>query len=147
MKINIPIALVHSLLPMIDDHGISGRVSHRGIRINGRRHLSVSELREIWDQIKNEPGYEFVSVDRRDEKVTVSMDEDGLLVKTIEGGVTEVNIRVPVDVVDALLSGQGDELDLMAAIEAFSSLGDTEVLSVRDGDSTVRIWIDGRNSQ
>ncbi|HEY4592446.1 MAG TPA: hypothetical protein VIJ61_08570, partial [Thermoanaerobaculia bacterium] len=54
----------------------------------------------------------------------------------------EVQARVPLPVVSALLSGNGDEINLEAAFEALARHGQGELLTVRSDDETVRIWID-----
>ena len=38
-----------------------------------------------------------------------------------------------------------DELDVVAALHALSSSGDTELVSVKDDENTVRVWIDSKN--
>jgi hypothetical protein len=48
-------------------------------------------------------------------------------------------------VVDALFSADKDELDLVAALHALSYQGDTELVSVRDAENTVRVWLDSKN--
>ena len=52
-----------------------------------------------------------------------------------------VRAEVPASVVDALLSGDGDLLDIRAALEELSTL-DGEVVRVVEPDSNIRIWID-----
>ncbi len=58
---------------------------------------------------------------------------------------SQVEIKVPMKVVDALFSAGKDELDLVAALHALSAQGDTELVSVKDQDNTVRIWLDSKN--
>ena len=48
-------------------------------------------------------------------------------------------------VVDALLSAGKDELDIVAALRALAATGDTELVSVKDAENTVRVWIDSKN--
>ena len=48
-------------------------------------------------------------------------------------------------VVDALLSAGKDQLDVVAALRALSANGDMELVSVKDDDNTVRVWIDSKN--
>jgi len=48
-------------------------------------------------------------------------------------------------VVDALFSAGKDELDVVATLHALSANGDTELVSVKDEENTVRIWIDSKN--
>ena len=46
---------------------------------------------------------------------------------------------------DALLSGEGDRLDLQAALaELTEERGD--IITVRDGETRVRVWIDESKS-
>jgi hypothetical protein len=57
-----------------------------------------------------------------------------------------VEVKIPLSVVDALLSGGKNELDLVAGLRMLSSQGDTELVSVKDEESTVRVWVDSKNS-
>jgi hypothetical protein len=57
----------------------------------------------------------------------------------------QVEIKVPMKVIDALLSAGKDELDLVAALHALSSQGDTELVSVKDSENTVKVWLDSKN--
>ena len=61
-------------------------------------------------------------------------------------GAETVRIEVPVSLVDALLSGDGDEANVQAAIlELKKRRGD--IVRVQDDDSHVRVWIDEQNVQ
>src|SRR2546428_10115 len=57
-----------------------------------------------------------------------------------------VEVRVPMTVVAALLSGGKDELDLVAALQALGDHPDTELVTVEDGENTVRVWLDSKNT-
>jgi hypothetical protein len=53
----------------------------------------------------------------------------------------EVHVDVPVNLVDAVLAGEGDSVDVKAVIrELRSQRGD--IVRVTDENSAVRIWID-----
>ena len=56
-----------------------------------------------------------------------------------------MEIKVPMKVVDALLSAGKDELDILAALKALSAHGDTELVTVKDEENTVRVWVDSKN--
>ena len=43
---------------------------------------------------------------------------------------------------DALLSGEGDELNIEAAIRALVEQGEGELVTVSGDDETVRVWVD-----
>jgi len=53
---------------------------------------------------------------------------------------------VPMKVVDALFSAGKDELDLVAGLRALAANGDTELVSVKDEENNVRVWLDSKNS-
>jgi hypothetical protein len=59
---------------------------------------------------------------------------------------SNVEVKIPVKVVDALFSAGKDELDLVAGLRALSAQGDTELVSVKDEENTVRIWLDSKNT-
>jgi hypothetical protein len=74
----------------------------------------------------------------------VARSEGFLLVDVDEtrGDRERVEIKVPITVIDALLSGEGDELNLAAAIRALDAHGSQQLITVDDDDSQVRIWVD-----
>ena len=62
------------------------------------------------------------------------------------GGETpeQVRVDIPIEVVDALLSGEGEELNLRAAVQQLRNRrGD--IVNVDDGSSKVRVWIGDRS--
>jgi hypothetical protein len=70
--------------------------------------------------------------------------ESGFLYVTVveEEKNEKVDVRVPFAVVDALLSGNEDELDIQAAINALVQEGEGELVTVTSDDENVRIWVD-----
>ena len=70
-----------------------------------------------------------------------------VLVETTEANEdgTSVDVKFPLAVVDALLSGPEGTLNFEAAINALAAEGDGHIVSIRDGDETVRVWIDDQN--
>ena len=55
-------------------------------------------------------------------------------------------VEVPVSLVDALLSGEGDTVNIRAAVaELQKKRGD--IVTVTEPDTTVRVWIDNQNVQ
>jgi hypothetical protein len=64
----------------------------------------------------------------------------------VKSNPTQVEIKVPMKVIDALLSAGKDELDIVAALHALAAQGDAELVSVKaDDGATVRVWIDSKN--
>jgi len=58
---------------------------------------------------------------------------------------SDVEVKIPMHVIDALLSAGKNELDVVAALHALAQQGDTELVSVKDQDSTIRVWVDSKN--
>jgi hypothetical protein len=56
-----------------------------------------------------------------------------------------VDVKVPFSVVNALLSGGKDELDVVAALRALGEYPNLDLVTVEDGSSKVRVWIDSKN--
>lgn len=60
--------------------------------------------------------------------------------------VSHVEVKIPLSVVDALFSAGKDELDLVAGLKMLSAQGDQELVSVKDEENSVRVWIDSKNT-
>ncbi len=141
VHVNLPLSLVEVALraapePIFDQDNI--RLGRNG------RHLKVSEMRRLWEELKAAGETEFVSVrdEAAGETVTVSRTADLVHVR-VEGAKKneKVMVDVPVALVDALLAGEGDALDLRGAVSELSKRrGD--IVRVQDDEDTVRIWID-----
>jgi hypothetical protein len=90
------------------------------------------------------PDMTFVTVEDRGENVRVWKQGGYLMVEVREhGDESTVDVRIPGSVVDALLSGEGDELDVAAALTALAAHGEGELVTVNDSRDRVRIWVDG----
>ncbi|MEE8584618.1 MAG: hypothetical protein V3T83_07180 [Acidobacteriota bacterium] len=146
VKVNVPLALAESVLPLLDSHDLQRQLRHHGLKI-GRHHWSVEELRQVWEKAKAEQDFEFLSIEKDQDKIRVAMEGDSLVVRGREDSHTEFDVRIPTQVVDALLSGSGDELNFRAALEALTSLGSQQYVLVKERDSTVRVWIDQQPGQ
>jgi hypothetical protein len=139
VKINLPLSLVDVALSMVkDDHLKSGRLKL------DTHDVSIADMRRLWNEMKNSGNAEFVTVEKKDESVKVARQGTFLLIKVSESGKKEskVDMKIPFHVVDALLSGTGDELNLRAAIAAMQQNGAGEILTVQDKGTHVRIWVD-----
>ena len=149
IRINFPIDLIEKIAPAFQDERFrSGKVKL------GDKTLESVDLRALWKAVKEAGDAEFVTVEGTDGNIRVAREGGYLLVKVQEGGREEgtgpgddggkVDARLPLDVMDALLSGEKDELNVLAALRALAR-HEGELVSVNDEHSTVRIWIDGAN--
>ena len=112
-------------------------------------HVNDVDLHALVDAIRTAKDGEYVTVQGNDSDVRVAKESNHLIVHVLDKGKSkksQVEIKVPMKVVDALFSAGKDELDLVAALHALSGQGDTELVSVKDQDNTVRIWLDSKNA-
>jgi hypothetical protein len=147
VRVNLPLSLAEKVLPAIHT-----KEFHEGkVKVSEAKFEDV-DVRAILEALRTAPENEFVSVQGSHEDVRVAKSGGNLLVKVREAkdkekGKTEtVEVSIPFAVVDALLSGNQDELDVLAAVRALGAIGDTVLVTVNDKDSKVRIWVDARNT-
>lgn len=144
VRVNVPLSLAEKVLPTINN----GRLHHGKVTID-QANVHGVDLRALLDAVRAARDGEFVSVQGSGNDVHVAKEAGYLLVHVRENKETShkrVEIRVPLTVVDALLSAGDNELDLVAAIRALAAQGDTELVTVKDAKSTVRIWVDSKNT-
>jgi hypothetical protein len=138
-EINLPLSLVESFAPMLQGKVRGG---HR-IRLRDRDY-DVDELRRIWRQLEDGPDATYVTVDEPDSKVKIAKRRGYLVMTAVDRGRDgdEVEARIPISVMGALLSSSGDELDVGAALRELVRYGEGELMTVVSDEETVRIWID-----
>ena len=146
VRINVPLQLFSTVLPLIE----ADEFRHGRIHMNDSD-LSREEMVAILRAVKDAGEGEYVTIEDGRDHVRVAKEGNDLIVQVQERGRHEddgeqVDIRVPVSVLEALLSGDDDELDLVAAVEALSKDAKGNLVTVNDNDGTlVRVWIDDRN--
>lgn len=137
VKVNLPFSMVDVALKIAQDKKFNGGK----FRLDSTE-LSVPDIKKMWTEFKKAGNADFVTVEKKTESVKISREGNYLLIKVSEKNQQKVDLRVPVDVVDALLSAPGDELDIKAALVAMQQKGNSEILSVNDKDTKIRIWVD-----
>ncbi len=144
VRVNVPLELAEKVLPTINkDRLHSGKVRFDDIDCHG------VDLRALVDAVRTSKDGEFVTVQSKDSDVRVAKQNGYLFVHVFEKNrpkKSQVEVKVPMKVVDALFSAGKDELDLVAALHALSAQGDTELVSVKDEENTVRVWLDSKNA-
>lgn len=139
--VNLPLSLIESALRLLPAE------FHEEMRMElDDMEVELADLREFWNEVRNQGDATFVTVDSDDESVRVSKEGNYLVARTIErsNNGAEVDVRLPFSVLDGLFANE-DTLDLEAAVRALAEEGDGEIVSVRDGDTRVRIWVDSSN--
>jgi hypothetical protein len=110
------------------------------------------DLHAILDAVRSSADGEFVTVKNKDEDISVAKQKGYLIIHVTDSGKTDkqnVEVHVPMSVVDALVASAGKDLhdlDISAALHALAiHVGDMELVSVKDGKQSVRIWLDSKN--
>jgi hypothetical protein len=153
VSVNLPLSVVEAVIKaspeIIEKHGRVHIGKHHG--------LELADLRRVWKELAAVGDAELVSVESDDENVKVQRKGDVVQVfvekkpwtdkegKKRKGG-DNVRVEIPVSLVDAFLSGEGEYGNVEAAIgELRKRRGD--IVKVQDDDSHVRVWIDEQNTQ
>ena len=165
VKVNVPLDMAEKILPAINHDRL-----HNGKVVIDRGDMQGVDVKAVLDAVRTAKDGEFVTVQSRDNDVRVAKEAGFLLVYVTDksdmnheaaakteaegksskmktkNGPHRVEVKVPMKVVDALFStGKADELDVLAAVRALASTGDIDLVSVKDDDNTVRVWIDAKN--
>ena len=145
-RINLPLALAEVALSVVSDEVVS-----KGQIKLDEHDISVEDLRLMWNELKASGDVEFLTMQEKDKEVRIAREGDRIRIHVDKAhgdedeGDKQVRIEVPVSLVDALLSGEGDRLDLRAALaELTEERGD--IITVREGEKRVRVWIDESKS-
>ena len=175
VSVNIPLEVAEKILPTInknqlhggkvtidkfDADGIDVRALMEAVRTSKDGEFVTVNSKDGDVRVAKQNGYMLVHVTDSSGKHHVRMhhhgsdidanDKDSVDAKeakdTKEVKVTHVEVKIPLSVVDALFSAGKDELDLVAGLKMLSTQGDQELVSVKDEENTVRVWIDSKNT-
>src|SRR5437899_152194 len=144
--------MAEKVLPAINkDRLHNGKVRFDDHEMNG------VDVKALLDAVRTSKDGEYVTIQGNDSDVRVAKQGGYMFVHVTEkhsytdknGKPSEksrVEVKIPMKVVDALFSAGKDELDIVAALRALSAHGgDTELVSVKSDENTVRVWLDSKN--
>ena len=137
VNVNLPLSLAKVALGMAPK-----KFTDKAVEKLNEHDISIVDIRTLWAELKNAGDAEFVTVEEENETVRVAREGDWLRIRVEQKNEDGENVMVdiPTKVVDALLSGDGESFNLLAAItELEGNTGD--IVRVEDGDETVRVWI------
>ncbi len=145
VRVNVPLELAEKVLPAVNHD----RLHDGKVKIDSA-HVEEVDLRALVDAIRTAKDGEYVTVQGNENDVRVAKESNHLIIHVVDKGKdgsknSQVEIKVPMKVIDALLSAGKDELDLVAALHALGAQGDTELVSVKDRENTVKVWLDSKN--
>jgi hypothetical protein len=140
VDVNLPLRLVEKLLPVVEAHGIHGGKIEAKI---GDRDISVRDLREAFRAVASSPDGTWIAVKELQESVRLVKRGSELRIEGSNEGAERgrVEIRLPLAVAEALLSGDGEELNVVAAIAALLREKPRDLITVQDSKARVRIWV------
>ena len=144
VNVNLPLSVVQIALAAAPEKIIShGELHLRHVN----KDIDIESLRKMWTELREAGDAEFVTIEEEDETIRVRREGDFIRIDIDgrnHGDPEEVHIDIPVSVVDALFSGDGETLNIEDALSELSKeRGD--IVRVDDGETKVRIWIDERD--
>lgn len=175
VRVNVPLDMAEKILPAINkDRLHDGKVHFTGAECDGVDLKAIMDaVRTSKDgefvtvqaddsdvRVAKQSGYLVIHVTdksgrhhfhhRHDADASVQDDKSDKSAKpekaeTASTHESKVDVKVPMKVVDALFSAGKDELDLGAALRVLATFGDTELVTVKADDATVRVWLDSKN--
>jgi hypothetical protein len=150
VRVNIPLSLAEAILPTIK----SDKLCDGKVKVEGNAFDQV-DLHALLEGVRQAQDNQYVSVESKDQNVEVAKAGEFLLIKVHENckgagktakATNTVDIKVPFKVAHALLSGGKDELNVLAAVQALDQYSNLELVSVKDENDNVRIWVDSDNT-
>jgi len=143
VRVNVPLDLAEKVIPAIDHD----RLHNGKVRI-GCMDCDGVDVRTLFEAVRSAKDGEYVTVQSEDADIKVSKKDGQMYVHVHDKKKSKdsrVEVKMPMKVVEALLSGSKDELDLAAGLHALASQGDVELVSVKDDENTIRVWLDSKN--
>ena len=144
MNLDLPLAAVTAMLALAPET----IVQNGEFQFGSSYQVPVAAIREMWRELRDVGDVEFVTIQHEGQDVRIARAGEIILVNVSDsdGDDESVRVEIPVPVVDALLSGDGDTLNIGAAIEELSMLRG-ELVRVIESDNNIRIWIDESPTQ
>lgn len=136
VAVNLPLSAVGAAADLVPE-------DVRHMQFDGAD-VDIADLRAMWSELRQHPNEELVKVDEPDQQVIVSLLDGYLRVRAT--GNENVEVRIPAEVVDALFSGEGNELAIGRALEMLVESGEQELVTVQGDTENVRIWVDSSSS-
>jgi len=143
VRVNLPLSLLKNVTAALPEEvARGGKLAIPGMKLDEKQRKAIVE------SLAAIPDGEFVTVDSPEETVKMSKSGSDLLVqvreRSDEGEV--VDIRVPLRLASALFSSEPGTLDLAAFLRDLEEQPAGDLITVKDRESDVRIWLDERSS-
>ena len=135
VEISLPLSAIGST-PFIP-----ARIRSRSrIEIDGDR-ISIEDLRRAWNEMRRDGDTTYLKITEDDSRIRFFKRGSDLRITIDEDDGDRVELRLPSRAVDALLSGEDDELEVAAALRVMAEIGHGELVAISDGNERVRVWV------
>ncbi|HWG59017.1 MAG TPA: hypothetical protein VN661_08220 [Candidatus Acidoferrales bacterium] len=144
VNVNVPLSIAETILPAVNRGPL-----HNGIVSVPAHQLNGVDVRAILDALRAAPDNNFVTVKSKSQNVRVAKSNGNIVVhvSSTEGNRQNVDVSVPLKVVDALFStAHQDQVDVAAALRALAQSGDSLLVTVQSASQQVRVWVDSNAS-
>lgn len=147
VTVNLPLSLMEAAVAMIPEEVTTDLEGEIQVAIDDVD-MDWQDLRNFWQSVKDTPEATFATVETQNETVEVKKEGAYLKIRTTElrGNGADVDVQLPLAVVDALFSGPDGTINFAAAVRALAEEGDGHLVQIKDGDETVRVWIDDNDT-
>jgi hypothetical protein len=145
INLNLPLAAIEAAIALAP----SSIVENGQLQLGQEHKVPVAAIRGMWEELRSVGDAEFATIQHEGNDVRIAREGDTILVRVSEEGDdddADVRVEIPVPVVDALLSGEGDMLNVRAAIQKLSTMRGEMVLVI-EANNNIRIWIDETPTQ
>ena len=143
VNVNLPLIVAEKVLPTIDRGPL-----HQGRVDVPRESFQGVDIRAIVDAIRTSPDSHIVTARQDGQDIDVEKLNGNILVhvKNTKARGENVDVTVPISVVDALFSGAlKDQIDVAAALQALDKAGDSFLVKVESATEHVRVWVDSHS--
>ncbi len=143
VNLNLPLAAIEAALALAPES-----IVRDGQLQLGQQQVPVAVIRGMWQELRSVGDAEFATIQHEGNDVRIAREGETILVRVSneDDDGEDVRVEIPVPVVDALLSGDGDMLNIRAAIQELSTMRG-EMVRVIAANNNIRVWIDESPTQ
>lgn len=138
VNVNLPLAMADVAARVLED-----KIPDAQKLGLSKHEITLADLRDMWAQLRSAGDAEFVSIEEKDQTIHIAREGPDILlrIEDRESGQQKVRVQVPVSVVDALLSGDEERLNVRSALDELKTHRG-EIVRVENDENHIRVWID-----
>lgn len=130
VKMNIPITLVRTLQPQLDEALADADFGHYH-----------EQFRQAWQEIKDAGPFNVVEIFHEGESIRVSTTETHVIIKAKSKEIGNAIARIPLALGDAFFNMSG-KIDFNQILSQVSLLSGQDLVTVESDKFDLRIWVD-----